>query len=124
MSDHSHAAALFGFCECRACSEREAEKRDEDRRHYSDGLTNITLNDWHLFTIRSTNIDELTMHHAEMHEMGFYVGDVEYNAYGVPKGWFTFKARIRKDRLSQEQFKSLCEWDEKFGQYEESEVRP
>jgi len=103
---HSALAALFGFCECDDCR-KEMGYAHRKERQVPDP------DDWHLWTIRSPDPMALKEHRAEMMEMGFTVGPIQVSdgTVGVPRGFYTFSAKIPRDALSVAEFEALCEWD-------------
>lgn len=85
-------------------------------------VEDININDWEFYTIRSSDLKALMEHRYEMMDMGFAVGVIRSDRYGVPEGWFTFSARIKKSCLTKKCFEKLVAWDKQFGEYDESEV--
>lgn len=109
MSDHSAAAALFGICECRECSQANQDSETDDVPRIEN------TDDWHLWCIRSFDLLAIRRHRTNMIGMGFAVESIE-NSRGwkedcLPRGMFYFKARILKNALSQSDFMRLVEWD-------------
>ena len=124
MTDHSELAALFGICECRDCQNVDMrkgnasdsgrlERTDDD---FYDGC--IRTEDWYMWGIRSPNYKELSRHRAEMLVMGCVVGPIHasrgWKEDLLPKGVFSFKARILRSEISENDLDSLAEWDRKF----------